>query len=332
VKMSDLDGWIPSRIRWRDADPVVEWIWLGERRFTEPFFSETLDSALRDPFTLLFRHETPIATLGERREIRPGLKPTGFIFHTSRCGSTLISQLLSSAPGAVVISEAPPIDSLLRGGPKLTEEQRSVWVEWLIGALGQPRSGNETRYFIKLDCWHAAYLPILRRALPDVPWIFLYRDPVEVLASHQIIPALWSAPGMLDPGLIGADLPEVIQMGRLEYCARVIEKVCESALSFQEDMPGKFVNYSELPEAVWTTVASHFGVTFAAPEIAAMQAKSSFNAKTPGLYFRSDSDAKRREASAQVAGLAERRLYPVYERLEQKRKSLLRDRIGAFGI
>jgi hypothetical protein len=306
VKIPDLDGWIPSRVRWRDSEPVVEWIWLGERRFTEPFFSDTLNRAVRNPFTLLFRHETSIDVLGERHMRCPGIKPSGLIFHMSRCGSTLISQLLSSLPSAIAISEAPPLDSLLRHGPQLAEEQRAIWIRWLISALGQRRNGGETHYFIKLDCWHMPYLPILRRALPGVPWIFVYRDPLEVLASHQLIPALWSVPGMLDKNC---------RMDRLEYCASVIEKICESALSFDRDAMGRFVNYTELPQAVWTTIASHFGLKLSPAEIAAMENQSSFDAKSSGIYFERDSEAKRRRASAQVAKLADR-LSPLYERLE----------------
>ena len=305
MKIPDLDGWIPWRIRWRDSEPVVEWIWLGKRRFTEPFFSDTLNRAVRNPFALLFRHETSIEVLEERHKRCPRLKPSGLIFHMSRCGSTLVAQLLSSLPSAIVISEAPPLDSLLRGEPQLAEEQRAIWIRWLIGALGQPRSGGETHHFLKLDCWHMPYLPILRRALPDVPWIFVFRDPLEVLASHQLIPALWSIPGMLD---------KTCRMDRLEYCASVIEKICESALSFQDDAMGRFINYTELPQAVWTTIASHFGLTLSPPDIAQMKNQSSFDAKSSGIYFERDSEAKRRRASAQVATLADR-LYPLYERL-----------------
>jgi hypothetical protein len=53
----------------------------------------------------------------------------------------------------------------------------------MVAALGQARAG-ETRLFLKLDCWHMRDLPLFRRAFPNTPWVFLYRDPVEVLVSH----------------------------------------------------------------------------------------------------------------------------------------------------
>ena len=316
MKTEDLDGWIPSRISWQSGEPLVEWRWLGERRLAEPFFNDTLNCAVRNPFTLLFRHQTPIGTLRSRVEIRPGLRPAGFIFHMSRCGSTLVSQVLSASPENVVISEAPALDSLLRGGVQVATEERVAWIRWIVSALGQQRTGQETRCFIKLDCWHVPYLPLLRKALPDVPWIFLYRDPVEVLTSHEGMPALWRVAGMLDPELIGSDLASVRHMDPLDYCARVLGKICEGALSFRSDQLGRFVNYSELPEALWTTIGNHFGMVLPAGDIAAMRRKAQFNAKLPQLQFESDSQAKRSQASAHAAALAERWLSPAYQRLE----------------
>ncbi len=112
--MNDFEHWIPMRVYWHQARPMVDWGYLGERRFTDPFFEQTIGRCVRHPADLLFRHQTPLEFLGELAERRPGLTPTGFIFHLSRCGSTLISQMLAAAPKHVVISEASPIDAILR--------------------------------------------------------------------------------------------------------------------------------------------------------------------------------------------------------------------------
>jgi hypothetical protein len=36
--------------------------------------------------------------------------PDGFVFHMSRCGSTLVAQMLAVVPDHVVVSEAEPLD------------------------------------------------------------------------------------------------------------------------------------------------------------------------------------------------------------------------------
>ncbi len=115
------------------------------------------------------------------------------------------------------------------------------------------------------------------------------------------------------------DLASVQLMDPLEYCARILGKMCEGALSFRGERLGKFVNYSELPDALWTTIGSHFGMELSAAEIAAMRQKAQFNAKVPELRFESDTRAKRDRASAHAVALAERWLAPAYESLEQAR-------------
>jgi hypothetical protein len=59
----------------------------------------------------------------------------------------------------------------------------------MISALGQARSEVPDRYLIKLDAWHIRRLPLFRAAFPDVPWIFTYRDPAEVLVVDPAGPA-----------------------------------------------------------------------------------------------------------------------------------------------
>ena len=85
-----LDGWIPIRLYWQEGKPIVDWCYLGERRFTDPFFSQTVEDCLRRPFNLLFRHQTPIEVLGKWHEFRPGLTPNGFIFHLIVFSSRLL--------------------------------------------------------------------------------------------------------------------------------------------------------------------------------------------------------------------------------------------------
>ncbi len=235
----------------------------------------------------------------------------------SRCGSTLLSQQLAALPDTVVISEATPLDGLLRTGwkdPTVSEDQVATWLCALIGALGQPRTGHETRLFIKLDTWHTLFLPIIRRAFPHTPWIFLYRDPVEVLVSQERDRGSQMLPGTLPPGLFGLTYEQVFTMSPAEYTARVLSGVCEAALAHRDDR-GSFVNYRELPQAAWTCCADHFGIAFTAQEIELMQRVGHLNAKRPKTSFVADSADKQRSASAELRQLAAHWLTPVYEQL-----------------
>jgi len=96
----------PSRVPVRIDAGWVEWLDVGTLRFTDPFFENTVRRAGR-------RAERWTQPLESLTGIAPGPGPAGLIFHVSRCGSTLISQMLSTA-GQLVLSEPPPVDGIFR--------------------------------------------------------------------------------------------------------------------------------------------------------------------------------------------------------------------------
>ncbi len=312
--------WTPVRFYRREEGSFVDWCYIGEDRFTRPFFEDTVSRRMSDPFNLLFRHQTPIEFLGEINETLPGISPTGFIFHMSRCGSTLASRMLAALPQNIVISEAPPIDSILRGNPRIPDEQRVRWLRWMIGTFGRKRTAGEKHYFIKFDSWSAMRLDLVREAFPGVPWIFLYRDPVEVMVSQMRQRGAQMIPGALGLLLPGLTLAGILRMSPEEYCGRVLEKICESFLEHAADPKGIAVNYTELPAAATGRILEHFGVSYSPEDIAKMTAITQFNAKTPGIDFTADGKEKRDEASEIAREIAAVRLNPLYEKMEAIRR------------
>src|ERR1041384_7884431 len=115
---------------------------LGGLRFTAPFFEQTIGQAMRHPFNLLFGHSSPLAEIAARADDMPELEPSGFIFHMSRCGSTVVSQMLAALPRNVVLSEPAPIDQILRLPDRFPNAPESEVVRCLRGlvvALGRRR-------------------------------------------------------------------------------------------------------------------------------------------------------------------------------------------------
>ena len=227
--------------------------------------------------------------------------------------------MLASLDHNVVISEAAPIDAVVRARdarPDLSDDEHGRWLEWIVGALGQCRCGDEVNYFIKLDSWHTLALPLFRRVFPDVPWIFLYRDPVEVLMSQLRMPGIQMIPGMLGPNPFGLEPSDGWNMSA-DYCARVLARICEPVLQHYSEGAGLLVNYRQLPLALWTTIMPHFGVDCSDRDRAAMAEAARFDAKTPSLEFASDAEAKQRQASAATRAVAEDRLGELYRRLER---------------
>ncbi|MDX6410857.1 MAG: hypothetical protein QOE91_373 [Gaiellaceae bacterium] len=301
--MSVLDGWTPIRVHARE-EPVVEWCWMDGITFSDPFFVQTVERALTTPFSLLFRRETPIGALAD---VEPGLAPSGFVCHVSRCGSTLVSGMLASSPQNLVLSEPLPVDHILRADA--SDDDKVQWLRWIVSALGRPRSGDERGYVLKLDAWNTCSLGIVRRAFPDVPWAFVFREPVEVLVSHMRHRGAHMVPGAIDPRLFGLDPDAIAHMSPEEYCARVLAAICRSALEHRDDR-ALFVDYRELPQAI-DRIVDAFGLDHDEQ----MHGLARFHAKNPSLLFSDDSEEKEREASPALREAADRWVRPLYDEL-----------------
>ena len=320
VEPAQLSGWAPIRFYWRDAQAMMDWCHLGGLQFKDSFFEQTINQALRRPFSLLFRHQTPMEDLCELAVRRPGLPPTGFIFHMSRCGSTLVSQMFAALESSVVISEAPPIDQVLRAQFQNVAVDESVRVRWLRGvihALGQRRTGHERHYFVKFDSWHILQLPLIVKAFPQVPWIFIYRDPVEVMVSHYRQCGAQMMPGIIAPEWLGLKTANFTSLE--EYCARVLGNICAATVAHHESGRGRLVHFRELPGAVPGSLLKFFGMECREDEISLMRHVTQFNAKTPSLTYEDDSAAKHREATDDLRQLAQEWIAGPYEKLEQLR-------------
>jgi len=314
------DGWLPTRVAPHGGVLYVHWAYFGARRLRQPFFESEVYRGAFQPPNRLFRYVTALDKLAAWLDRHPHLQPSGFIFHMSRCGSTLVSQMLAALASNLVVSEASPIDTVVQAShwwPDLDEARHAAWLTSIVGAFGQQRGGDERRYFVKLDCWHTLALPLFRRAFPAVPWVFLYRDPVEVLASQVSQPGTQMLPRGTGPDLYGIE--RSYGPGAAEdYYARVLAKVCEPVLRHY-GQGGLLVNYRELPQALFTAILPHFGVACVEAERAAMTEAARYDAKARGMTFAPDSEAKQRAASAATRAAAVRWLHDPYSRLEALR-------------
>ena len=260
-------GWAPARFFDREGQAWAEWVHTGGRRFAEPFFEDTVRACLQLPFARFSRCEAPLPAEDGARE------PNGFLFHMSRCGSTLVAQMFNALPGVAVFSESPPVDQAIQAG-------NAEWLRRLVIALG---SGGP--FLVKLDAWHIHSLPLIREAFPSVPWVFLYRDPAEVLHSHLLGPGRQCVPGMVDAATLRVDPAECPVWDLAGWAARVIAAICRSAVTARGEAGGLFVDYAELPGAAMTRVAPHFGIRLEDADRDRIRAMARFDAKNPGIPF-----------------------------------------------
>jgi hypothetical protein len=310
--------WTPAQIRWTAAGPLVDWCHLGDLRFTAPFFEQTVGTAMAHPFNLLFRRSTPLAML---EEISSELRPAGLIFHMSRCGSTLLTQMLAALPQNVVLSEPGPLDQALRLPTRLqgvTPDKLIGWLRGMTASLARRRHPEERDLFIKLEGWHVLMLPLIRRAFPGVPWVFLYREPLDVMASLARQRPNQMMFGGLDPALLGVEAAQAAAMSADRYCALVLEQICLAAVAHIRD-GGLLLEYRELPEPALAKLIDHFGLRYGIAELAAMRARAEFNAKQPARRYVDESNERRSAVSEEIGSLAANLLAPLHARLEELR-------------
>jgi hypothetical protein len=311
--------WTPIRVS-NDGSDIVDWCRTDGIDFTDPFFHQSVLTALRDPFRLLFRRTSSMLDLATAAPA--GLAPSGFIFHLSRCGSTLISQLLAALPSVLVMSEPGPVDSTMRpapGAPRFDEATRARVLRGMVAALGQPGSSDHRHYVVKLDAWALLWLPLIRAAFPDTPWALVYRDPLEILVSQSRRIGYHMIPSTLTPDELGIDASGVLSEATLaEYGAAVLGRLLECAVAGMADGPALLVDYRELPHAITTRVAPWFGIDIDDNETDRLMALAGRDAKNEWIPFEPDTLAKRNAATPAQWDLANG-LAPLYDRILARR-------------
>lgn len=218
-----------------------------------------------------------------------GAAPAGLVFHVSRCGSTLVTQMLKQHGNLVVYAEPLPFNELLL--PPHAWPRRELVAA--IRSLGHAFARHAAQPFVlKFTSWNTLFCDIVAEAFPSSPWILCVRDPVEVGVSLLERPPGWL--GLVDAGRQAA-APE-------EKVAQVLGAFCDAAARL-DAARGRLVRYESLPGAVWDIVAPHFSLAIDAAgrqrmkEIAGIQSKSPFGKQAE---FVADAAAKQAAASASL--------------------------------
>lgn len=313
--VADLVGWTPVDVGLETDTPWVDWGDLRGLRFDEPFVDGTISRwAFAEPPPGIVR--TGLEALAAL-DAAPSLDPVGFIFHLSRCGSTLLSRLLRQCPGCLVLSEAEIINKvLLAPSGVLDRDDKVQLLRWLLRALGRRRFGDERHLIVKVSSWNVLHAELFSAAFPEAGLVWLQRAPAEVIASMVRRPPSWLglAPADLAP-LIGVAEHEVPTLGLVEKCARSLGRMLTAAHGLEAPV----IDYADLPDAAWMRVARQFGVQPTASDVGRMRKEARYSAKDgDGRLFNAAADtatltdaaraAAARHADALYASLRSRRL------------------------
>lgn len=290
--MADLSlkNWIPYKLVNREGEIQCHWLNTFDKQFAEPFFDETIIKLKG----LNSKHAgiSSVSDLALFEEWSQGLdviEPSAFIFHVSRCGSTLISQLLTASDKHIVLPEVPFFDDLLRLPYQHKDFDTGTSSRLMMAAMkyyGQKRRSAERHLFVKTDSWHMFFYPQLRQLYPNIPFVLMYRNPNEVFSSLKRIPALQSVPGLIEPAILGFGTDDAAPQAQDMYIAKVLEKYLQQYLKIiTTDNRFLLLNYSEGPMPMIKKIAAFSDTRLTPQDMAAMDERSRYHSKQPEMVF-----------------------------------------------
>lgn len=309
---------VPFALNLEHEDGVkLRWVEADRMETNEPFFDQNILNYFfqSNPHFL----ETELLELFYSVGQQDTVAPSGFIFHMSRCGSTLLTNMLRQNPEIIAVGEPGIVSDLLY----LIDEDNAAYVTELLKAaiqsLGQKRTGAEKHFVVKFSSPMTVFLPYIKAAFPEVPSVFLYRDPVEVLVSNLKDPEQgW----IYTPQVVGVDTVAITEQNSVvENCALALKNTCESYL--QQMGPGSMVaNYTQFSPALFDAVLQQFQIQASPRQRAQMLDQMRYYSKGKKQSFVKDSSQKKKGASEKVQQVADRYLSHVYQQLEAAKLTL----------
>lgn len=273
-----------------------------------------LEQAVWDP-------QQPFTTLAAVKDLLhayPPLEPTLFIFHLSRCGSTLLARLLEADRTCRTFAEPAVLSEVYWPGYPDKHQQALEALPSVIGSLGYGAPSYQKHLVVKLTSPQMGlFLPLLKQCYPQAGCVLVHRNPVEIVvsnlqnASSFIVRPRW-------PNLsweTGIPIPELQRMDTVELTVHWIQAKLRAALKHKE-LFDLVIDYKALATGLQTLRERYFART---TEDAAYEERLektwAYNVKKPSHRFRPDTLTKRSAASRQVNDLCQRMLEPLYREL-----------------
>eukprot|EP00042_Codosiga_hollandica_P042167 m.383977 g.383977 ORF g.383977 m.383977 type:complete len:758 (+) comp56262_c1_seq1:166-2439(+) len=237
----------------------------------------------------------------------PARTPAGLVFHQSRCGSTLAANMLVSMQRAMVHSECAILPKILQC-PSCSEERKIYLLRTIVNAMGN--SATYDRLFLKLQSTLTQEIDIVLKAFPATPWIFLFRDPNEILASYvedatsNVLHCerTRAAPSQaLVTFLSEHASSSLVKASSTEFCSAYFHVLASKALDAARHQHhsnlGRLVDYHNLSYTLThEIIPHHFKIALTSFEVARLQNISSVYSKSRGKKEDWKDDSQRKQA------------------------------------
>ncbi|OEU19846.1 hypothetical protein FRACYDRAFT_235907 [Fragilariopsis cylindrus CCMP1102] len=274
--------------------------------------------------------------VGEGKEAKL-LNLTAVAFHESRCGSTLVANsMIAMDPikHRTYSESPPPVNAYTICGDdfdRCTQEQAASVLRDVIYLMSRTDDQREERVFFKFQSITSKKISTFQMAFPHVPWMYVYRDPVQVMMSHvkddpTIKKAICTRSRNNPPKEVHAiakrhGRSDATKLKPAEYCAAHLAMLTESAVHSLNDMAIP-VAYDQLPSMMWEKIMPKiFGRPLTQTEIENLENISKSYSKggkrNDGRKgeFKSDSEQKEKNAPQAVKDAAEVFLKESFDQL-----------------
>lgn len=246
--------------------------------------------------------------------------PTGFIFHPSRVGSTLVCAMLSELNNSRVIIEADSINQFAK--LKYIHQEtavKNIEFENIINGYTITQ-GNVDKVFFKFSSWLTNCFEQIMIANSNIPWLYIYRNPLEILVSNISRPSfvkylhIQTKFGSYITGLKESDLTKC-SIERL--ACLVLKRNMEQVLKNKSSANSLIIEYTNIKRDFVTRILPHFKVMATPKEYARIVERSQYYSKNHvKVKFQPDSHLKRQKVSSTLKSLVkEYGLFELYDAL-----------------
>lgn len=263
---------------------------------------------------------TSVRLLDEPHLLRQTRAPRGFILHVSRCGSTLLGKALARADGIGIINQPAILQhgfwAWISGNwmdhkraTDIDNELNRTRFRNLIELLCQQRRTGESHIFIKLISWNALYVDFIQACFPDTPMMYMYRNPVEVIASvlHETTAILLARNKPQAEFLSGLRTAEMANLTDLEYLSACYAHCFDTVMHARTDL--KLVNYANFKaDTMQQILADAFDLKVSVGQLQQMLEQFQIYSKDDQntTSFKDDSHRKRNALTAQQIASVDR--------------------------
>lgn len=284
--------WAPA-----DYDPkrrVLEWMSAAEKPI-HPFYSEHISAVRGQLLSALIKPQTALLPAPNLSGLVEQVQPAGFIFHLSRCGSTLVSRSFAGLSKCRALSESPLLTQVLLDR-NLSDTERRAALIFCINTQGQ-LFHPEQHLLIKWNAWDLQFWPLILSLYPQVPVLLLLRDPVEILASQQKSAGYHMVRQPSRPLFLELSVPEEGE-SILDYQCKVLRLLLGYGLEMSQRNQVMVVDYKELLPAIANKIANWFSLALSKEECSQVEQCQLIHSKTATQPFIADSPSKQSFFSA----------------------------------